>query len=696
MANLLNFKFGQFANLPATKSAGTVYITTDEQAMYVDLPKSHDTNAEITRVRIGDIIVKDSAKTAQPPFSTGAFYYFVTENALCRWNGETWTQINSVSDVQKDISTLSATLNAEITRSTQKDTAHDNAISQLQTDVGNRVTTSAFAAFQQTNTEAIADAKKAGTDAATAAANAKTAADNAQTTANTAQTNANNRIHKNGSVTMEANLKMGGYGIENVADLTSSSDGKMAANKNYVDAAKQAALDAAEDASDAAAAAQETANDALSKANAAQTTANKGVTDAAAALAKANEKATLDEVKALGYATTTYVDNAKSALLGTNNDAATAKTIYGVAKAAAAADTKAGTAQTTAQTAVTNAAKAQGTADTAAAAASVADGKAVTAQETIDAYTAAHANDYTNGQIDSKFNEAKKAGTDAQTTANTALTNAGTAKAAADAAQGDATQALADAAAAQKTIDDYKAAHNGDYTNTQIDSAVAAAKKAGTDAQTTANSALSTAQAALPKAGGTMNSGAEIKMNGGSITGLADLTDTSAGNSAANKNYVDSAISAGIKANDAMQFMGTLGTNGTIAALPTTAVVYTTSDAVLKTLKPQKGHTFKVSTKGTYAGTAARVGDLFINTGADDSTPNWVHISSGYEDDYLQKLASSTDTIYLTDGLNNIADNAVSSVKFVGATNSNINFAITADNAKTGHTVTASLVWGTF
>ena len=40
MANMLNFKFGQFGSLPSTKSAGTVYVTTDEQAMYIDLPKS--------------------------------------------------------------------------------------------------------------------------------------------------------------------------------------------------------------------------------------------------------------------------------------------------------------------------------------------------------------------------------------------------------------------------------------------------------------------------------------------------------------------------------------------------------------------------------------------------------------------------------------------------------------------------------
>jgi hypothetical protein len=30
MANMLNFKFGQYENLPSAKTAGTVYVTTDE------------------------------------------------------------------------------------------------------------------------------------------------------------------------------------------------------------------------------------------------------------------------------------------------------------------------------------------------------------------------------------------------------------------------------------------------------------------------------------------------------------------------------------------------------------------------------------------------------------------------------------------------------------------------------------------
>ena len=80
----LQFKMGRFKNgeelvLNNTpKKAGTVYVTTDEKAMYVDVDDS-------TRIRIGDIIQLNSAREAQPPFSEDALYYFIKENALLKW-----------------------------------------------------------------------------------------------------------------------------------------------------------------------------------------------------------------------------------------------------------------------------------------------------------------------------------------------------------------------------------------------------------------------------------------------------------------------------------------------------------------------------------------------------------------------------------------------------------------------------------
>jgi len=67
-----------------------------------------------------------------------------------------------------------------------------------------------------------------------------------------------------------------------------------------------------------------------------------------------------------------------------------------------------------------------------------------------------------------------------------------------------------------------------------------------------------------------------------------------------------------------MVFKGTVGTGGTVTALPVdgTATI---------------GDTYKVITAGTYAGTAAKVGDTFICNGKTSSANTWEMIPSGDE-----------------------------------------------------------------
>ena len=87
MANVF-FKKGLLANLPASYSAGTFYVTTDERAMYLDIDDS-------TRIRLGDFIqVAAVANLPTEGASTSALYYCVAENILAKWNGSDWTQIN--------------------------------------------------------------------------------------------------------------------------------------------------------------------------------------------------------------------------------------------------------------------------------------------------------------------------------------------------------------------------------------------------------------------------------------------------------------------------------------------------------------------------------------------------------------------------------------------------------------------------
>ena len=108
MANeVLKFRKGQYAKLPTTKVAGTVYVTTDEKAMYVDI-----SNTE--RIRLGQIIeVKNLTEWAalKPPYSPEAFYYINDDNALIKYTGDnvnnhTWKQINGTSEIEADIDNL--------------------------------------------------------------------------------------------------------------------------------------------------------------------------------------------------------------------------------------------------------------------------------------------------------------------------------------------------------------------------------------------------------------------------------------------------------------------------------------------------------------------------------------------------------------------------------------------------------------
>jgi hypothetical protein len=46
---MLQFKMGLHDALPTNGKAGTVYVTTDEKAMYVDI-------SDTDRIRLGDII----------------------------------------------------------------------------------------------------------------------------------------------------------------------------------------------------------------------------------------------------------------------------------------------------------------------------------------------------------------------------------------------------------------------------------------------------------------------------------------------------------------------------------------------------------------------------------------------------------------------------------------------------------------
>ena len=126
---MLNFKYGIYDRLPEAQVPGTIYVTADEKAMYVDLPavtgKDGSTIAA-GRIRLGSVIIHESVVDFEPPYSAEAIYYSVKENALLRWNptgGDegtgAWVQINSVKaiddkilEVAKDVEVLEGAVTA--------------------------------------------------------------------------------------------------------------------------------------------------------------------------------------------------------------------------------------------------------------------------------------------------------------------------------------------------------------------------------------------------------------------------------------------------------------------------------------------------------------------------------------------------------------------------------------------------------
>lgn len=121
---LLNFKHGLLEKLAEqTFQPGTVYITSDERAMYIDLPVTGGT-VENDRIRIGDFIQYNSLSDLITSLGGGtdeqgnsipikinnisqtAFYYCVQENALLKWNGTNWVRVNLTQDVADILETI--------------------------------------------------------------------------------------------------------------------------------------------------------------------------------------------------------------------------------------------------------------------------------------------------------------------------------------------------------------------------------------------------------------------------------------------------------------------------------------------------------------------------------------------------------------------------------------------------------------
>lgn len=727
---LLNFQYGQFSNLPAMSAAtaGTVFVTTDEQAMYIDLPNK---DGALARVRIGDIIVYQGTSDIEPPYHKG-FYYFIEENALMHYNEKTsqWERINKEADfstVEAEIATVAGNLNTLTTNYNAHVTESAAKFNSLEEAVAARVTTADFETFKTANTNVIngvsTRAEKGISDAAAAQAQAdKGVADAAAADAKAVKAQGDidawKEAHANdytntqidsaistakqaaidaaaADATAKANVASG---LANAAQAKAEDAYELAEGKTTM-AEVEAKLEKYETISEVNRKIGDVRGDTTETVASAYAKAAAAASAAEAADALAAQKTTLAEVKAhlteSKYVQKDYVDSRDNALLGTEGDTAGAATIHGALNAAKAADALADSASKDATQALADAAAAQQQADKGVADASKAQTAADKAQGDIDAWKTAHASDMTNDEITNAINTAKqgaidsaKAYTDDQidivdAMASDAMDRANDAYALAE--NGVAAAATADekAVQAQNDINAWKTAHANDYSNTQIDSFINALNAEDETLDGRIDDVKATAEAALPMSGtpsGKAMSG-NIDMGTHQIKNLAAPSENA---DAANKQYVDEAIAAGIAANDAMTFKGVVdcGQDGGTTTQPAGVAA-------------NKGDTWKVARAGTYAGIAAKVGDLLIYNGEDgtDVASNWVHISSGYEDDYLQKLYVADDAIQLNDGIGS----SVGGFKIVSGNPDNLLIEVTQGSGNAPiHTITATMVWKSF
>lgn len=192
--------------------------------------------------------------------------------------------------------------------------------------------------------------------------------------------------------------------------------------------------------------------------------------------------------------------------------------------------------------------------------------------------------------------------------------------------------------------------------------------------QTDLDAVEETANAAMPKSGGTFTGAVIVQTpteDGHAATkGYVDQEAAAAEQAA--KDYADTILGA----NDAMVFKGTLGTAGTVTALPTTYLI---------------GWTYRVITAGTYAGQQCEIGDLIIAVA--DATDNgtnadWTVVQTNVDGAVTFNSALVNDEIVLGAGAGVVKPSGVSLSEL--ATTANLNNKVDKTFELNGHALSGT------
>ena len=737
MADFLNFKKGLAAGLEtAAKKAGTIYVTTDERAMYVDISDS-------VRIRLGDFIVASSLEAlsteAYRPYSTTALYYIEKENALARYDGSKWVQINDTAALQNAITTLNqnvGSLQDAVYGSVGEDNVRAGGlvdkVSALETAVGEDDAENPTGLYEDIKNLQDQIDELAGGDTGDSlsslsgriSALEETVGDATEgLVADVDDLQTRMAVEEAATENFETRIKAieeADFGKQ-ISDLETDLEGQInvvdgKADKNAQDiTGLDGRLTTAEG---TIATHTQTLTSHDGRITTAQTRADNAY--ALAETAKANAKTAQDEVDAVELKVEALESTVNSEVHG---NAKLKTLIDGLDSELEQLTTTVGNNKTAAEASIKEAkdaaAAAQKTADDAAAQADTnktdiaglttrvgnletADGEqdALISANTQAAAAAQSAAEKAQGEVDALEGVVagvKSTAEDAQTRVE--QTEKDIADLEAIVVTGDNSNAKLRAdigtvssnlatltttvgenkTAAEKGISEAKgAAQTAQNEVDALEGVVAGVKTTAEGAATQAN----TNKEAITTLQGTVSGHTTaIEKNAEDILALQGVIghDTNDTDGAATGLYatMDSKISAAIAANDAMTFMGVVNSN---SDLPATA---------------NKGDTYKVGTAGTYAGQTCLVGDLIINNGADGAAAQWVIVPSGGEDYNDPQLATdaATDTI----ALKNFAGNkTLGSVQFVGGEGVQIDTTSTTTDGVNAGVVTVSMVWGTF